>query len=295
MIEENLEQKLEKKRKELKELSLKYPRINTIPLTGTHYNRDKYIDICNDSGLVLASCTDYYNAAKYYGGSGINFINNKLKQNLEMFKSLNDKKDNSIFSKNMIIKEISNLIDSTNICYEKGDGVIITGDSIRYYKNSLNADLIKNYKSQVKDKIKEEIVVLGLSYPSTLLRNYESEFTIQREEKIILPEFNSYNIEEVVDNILGLSFLQKIFNTKDDPETICLNVKKIFNDQFSQIYFESPIISQRDFSQFNNVRSIAFKLGNLKNDDFQELHIDCNFKDHKNARAYCLKKADSAR
>jgi hypothetical protein len=254
----NLEQQLEKKRQELLNKQ-GYPKINPMPLTSNNYSPEEYINMCNSSGLVLATCADYYNSAKNNVGLSIELIPEEAKKSSELIKKIYNERGNKSIPNWIMQSKIKTRVDKQIDIIQKilygGAGKILTGDSIEYSHDCFNAKIIRNNKSTTKTPV---------------------------ENEIIIPAYSNIEMNQVFNTVIGLKFLQNLFNTNDMPEMLYANLKKVFGIDLAGIYINTPK------ERFPHFSVPIFFLGIYSHDkNNYSLCIDCA-KDYKETRAYCL-------
>lgn len=158
---------------------------------------------------------------------------------------------------NSIPKEVE--FDDYNKRYlNGGEGIILTGDVIQYpYSAKNNAS-------------------------SKLIRNHLSEIKKPAENNIVIPKYSS-ELKDSLNNIVGLKFLQILFNTEDKPQEIYNNLMNIFNPKPSNIYLDIS-------SPSNSLLNSPVYFHARKHGDFLEIVADSSIL--QTGRAYCLNEAD---
>lgn len=149
MEQDNLEHRIDEGEREiirrLKDIDRSdVPNINPKPLSASHHTQGEYIDMCNTTGYVLASCADYYNAAKHRKSLKIKLIPDDVR--LDILHS---------------IRVLGHA--NGHLSYM----TILTGDAIVFDSHSLNAKIIKNYNSTLVKPSERQIYLPETStYPS---------------------------------------------------------------------------------------------------------------------------------
>ena len=229
-------------------------------LTTEFHNRDVYKELCNTAELVLATCADYYIAAKYNDGSKIELIPSSLRKSVQELNNYDsDIELNALqrwIRKSSIRKEKESMLNAINNTFNSGAVKIITGDSIEFNENSYNAIIMRNNSSKVKPLTKNQTII---------------------------PIYDDTDIRTVLNSITGLRFLQDLFDTNDTSEELHTTLTKIFEPQISHITISVPPAYR---SSKGNPNTVYFEGTYSQETNKFALRINCRY-DMNSSRAYC--------
>jgi hypothetical protein len=114
-------------------------------------------------------------------------------------------------------------------------------DFIHCFKSNLHKYTLTYDKILSYDKDSRELATKAGGNPERMIVSYDkNNVESPVERKVIIPKYHGMSLNAVLDNIYGLRFMQKLFNTDDSADVIKAVLEKLSGRNHNRTYVYTP-------------------------------------------------------